>query len=136
MTTFTAVEHKRGILTLEVIENELQKQASIYLETIKQIGSKILFKSRTEEKLVELETKLVTLQAEAEPRMDLITQIQEAMISHKNNLETLDLNTDQAIKNMEAIEDVVDYLWELIDEVCEDECDLWEEDEDLSANPA
>lgn len=133
MTTFTPVEHKRGILTLEVIENELQKQAAVYLETIKQIGSKMLFKSRTEEKVIELEAKLEELQWEDEQRMDLIVQIQEAIKSHKNNLDTLELNNEQAIKNMEAIEDVCDYLWELVDEVCEDECF---DTEDLPTNEA
>ena len=112
---FTPVDHKKWILTAETIDAELQRQSNLYLETIKQIGSQDEFKLRTEEKIVELNEKLIEVRAK--DQLDLVIQIEEAIKSHEGNLETLDLNNEQAIKNLAGVEEICSYLNELKKEI-------------------
>ena len=112
---FIPVPHKKWILTAETIDAELQRQSNLYLETIKQIWSKDEFELRTKEKIEELEEKLIEMKEKNQ--LDLVVQIEEALKNHQGNLETLDLNQAQALKNLEGVEEIVDYLLSLKAEI-------------------
>ena len=112
---FIPVPHKKWLLPAETIDAELQRQSNLYLETIKQIWSKDEFELRTKEKIEELEEKLIEMKEKNQ--LDLVVQIEEALKNHQGNLETLDLNQAQALKNLEGVEEIVDYLLSLKAEI-------------------
>ena len=63
---FQKVTPKAGVLTRATIEAELERQSQTYLSILKSIGSKDEFKTRTEDKITELEALLEKSREEKE----------------------------------------------------------------------
>jgi hypothetical protein len=52
-----------------------------------------------------------------EDNLDMVIKIEEAIKTHEGNLETLEMNNAQAIKNLAGVEEIVDYLLSLKEEI-------------------